>query len=127
MGAKSKNILVVEDDKSLSRIIVMKLKSAGYDVLLAENAEKGFEFLEKSIPDMIWLDVYLPGMDGFEFLTNLRSNDATKDIKVVSVSVSGSNRKAELAEKLGVSDYFVKSNYRIEELIELVTKIADSK
>lgn len=120
---KGKKILVVEDDKSLNRIIVIKLKAAGYDVSLAENAEKAFEFLSGEIPDLIWLDIYLPGMDGFEFLRHLRENPTTKDIKVAIVSVSGSNQKAELAEKLGVSDYFVKSNYRIEELIELVTKI----
>lgn len=120
---KGKKILVVEDDKSLNRIIVIKLKAAGYDVSLAENAEKAFEFLSEEIPDLIWLDIYLPGMDGFEFLRHLRQNPTTKDIKVAVVSVSGSNQKAELAEKLGVSDYFVKSNYRIEELIDLVTKI----
>ncbi len=124
---EAKRILVVEDDKSLSRIIVMKLKSAGYDVLLAQNAEMAFEFLEKSIPDLIWLDIYLPGMDGFEFLSHLRANPKTNDIKVIIVSVSGSNKKVEMAEKLGVSDYFVKSNYRIEELIDLISKIADRK
>ncbi len=123
----SKNILVVEDDKSLSRIIVLKLKNAGYNVFLAENAENAFGILEKNIPDLIWLDVYLPGMDGFEFLKHVRENQKTRNIKVVVVSVSGSNRKAEAAEKLGVSDYFVKSNYRIEELIDLVTKIANGR
>lgn len=123
----NKTILVIEDDKSLNRIISLKLEDSGFNVLLAENAEKAFEFLKDAKPDLIWLDIYLPGMDGFDFLKALRENPDTKEIKVVIVSVSGSNRKAEMAEKLGVKDYFVKSNYRIEELIEEVSKIIDRK
>ncbi|MDE2001162.1 MAG: response regulator [Patescibacteria group bacterium] len=118
-----KTILVIEDDKSLSRIILLKLKAAGYRVLFAENAEDAFGLLAEEIPDLIWLDVYLPGMNGFEFLEHLRKNPRTKDIRVAVVSVSGSNKKVELAEKFGVTDYFVKSNYRIEELVQLVTGI----
>ncbi len=125
--ANNKTILVVEDDKSLNRIITLKLGDAGINVLMAETAEKAFEFLKKNKPDLIWLDIYLPGMDGFDFLKELRGNPDTKDIKVAIVSVSGSNKKVELAEKLGVSDYFVKSNYRIEELIGEVMKIIDRK
>ena len=120
-----KTILVIEDDKSLSRIIILKLKDFGYKVLASEDAEGAFEILQKNKPDLIWLDIYLPGMNGLEFLEHLRKNPETKDIKVVIVSVSGSNKKMELAEKFNVSDYFVKSNYRIDELVGLVTKIVN--
>lgn len=116
-----KTILVVEDDKSLSRIIVLKLNAAGYRVLLAGTGEMALEMLQTETPDLIWLDIYLPGMDGFEFLENLRKNPKTKDTKVVIVSVSASSKKLKLAEKFKISDYFVKSNYRIDELVELVT------
>src|SRR3989344_5806293 len=95
MTKEMKTILLIEDDK----------------------------YLDKKLPDLVWLDLYLPGMDGFEFLEKIRGNPKTKDLKVVVVSVSGSGRKIELAEKYGVVDYFVKSNYRIDELVSLVTKI----
>ncbi len=122
-----KTVLVVEDDKSLSRIINLKLKDAGYNVVSTGDAEKAFEVLEKMKPDLIWLDIYLPGMNGFEFLKHLRENPETKDVKVVIVSVSGSNKKVELAEKFNVTDYFVKSNYRIDELVGLVTKVVSNR
>ena len=122
-----KTVLVVEDDKSLSRIIILKLKDAGYNVVSTGDAEGAFEVLQKLKPDLIWLDIYLPGMNGFEFLKRLRENPGTKNIKVVIVSVSGSNKKVELAEKFNVTDYFVKSNYRIDELVGLVTKVADDR
>lgn len=117
----SKIILVIEDDLSLSRIIVLRLKASGYHVLLAGTAEAAAEILQTQTPDLIWLDIYLPGMNGFDFLENLRKNAKTKDIKVVIVSVSGSNKKMKLAEKFKISDYFIKSNYRIDELVQLVT------
>ena len=80
-----KTILVIEDDKSLSRIIILKLKDFGYKVLASEDAEGAFEILQKNKPDLIWLDIYLPGMNGLEFLEHLRKNPETKDIKVVIV------------------------------------------
>lgn len=118
-----KTILVVEDDHSLSRIILLRLNASGNRVLLAGSAEEAEEMLQSEIPDLIWLDVYLPGMNGFQFLENLRKNPKTKDTKVVIVSVSASDRKVELAEKFSISEYFVKSNYRIDELVEQVTAL----
>ena len=123
MTKEMKTILLVEDDKSLNKIITMKLENAGYCVVSRETAEESLLYLDKELPDLVWLDIYLPGMDGFEFLEKIRGNPKTKDLRVVVVSVSGSNRKIELAEKYGVVDYFVKSNYRIDELISSVTKI----
>lgn len=118
-----KTILLIEDDKSLNKIIAMKLENAGYCVISRETAEEALPYLEKELPDLVWLDLYLPGMDGFEFLKKIRGNSKTKDLKVVIVSVSGSSKKIELAEKYGVADYFIKSNYKIDELVSLVTKI----
>lgn len=118
-----KSILVVEDDQSLSRIIDMRLNNCGFRVLLAGDAEKAIEILQDQKPDLIWLDIYLPGMNGFEFLEKIRNNPETKSAKVVIVSVSCSNKKLELAKKFDISDYFVKSNYGIDELVGLVTGV----
>ena len=127
MMKEMKTILLIEDDKSLNKIITMKLENAGYCVVSRETAEESLLYLDKKLPDLVWLDLYLPGMDGFEFLEKIRGNPKTKDLKVVVVSVSGSSRKIELAEKYGVVDYFVKSNYRIDELVGLVTKIINGR
>lgn len=120
-----KTILVVEDDQSLSHIIDLKLNSSGYRVLLAGDAEKAIEILSGQIPDLIWLDIYLPGMNGFEFLEKIRKNDETKNTKVVIISVSCSNKKLELAKRFDIADYFVKSNYGIDELVGLVTGVVN--
>jgi len=122
-NSTSKTILVVEDNDSLSKLIKIKLEDNGYRVLAVTNAEDAFKILKKTAPDLIWLDVYLPGMNGLEFLKKLRSDAKTKHIKVAVVSVSGSNKKIEIAEKLSIEGYFVKSNYKLDELIEQVRKI----
>ena len=118
-----KKILVIEDSDSLSKIIKMKLEEAGYLVLLSQNGEDGLEKVTREKPDLVWLDIYLPGMNGLELLEKIRKNPATKGQKTIIVSVSGNNKKIEIAEKLGVIDYYVKSNYKIEELVSLVNGI----
>jgi two-component system, OmpR family, alkaline phosphatase synthesis response regulator PhoP len=126
MKGKSNNkkkILVVEDNESLRKIIQLKLKEARYDAVLAKDAEEAFKNLEDSLPDLIWLDIYLPRMNGLDFLNELRTDSKTKNLKVVIVSVSGSDKKKAAAEKLGISDFLVKSNYKIEEIIERIGQI----
>lgn len=119
----AQRILVIEDNESLSKIIRLKLEEAGYNVLLAGDGEDGLKILKKCLPDLIWLDIYLPVMNGLEFLKKIRQNERTKKLKVVIVSVSGSNKKIETAKKLSVVDYFIKSNYKINELVDEVNKI----
>jgi two-component system, OmpR family, phosphate regulon response regulator PhoB len=121
-----KTILIVEDNESLRKIIQLKLKEAHYDAVLAKDAEEAFKNLEDSLPDIVWLDIYLPGMNGLDFLNKLRTDSKTKNLKVVVVSVSGSDKKKAVAEKLGVSDYLVKSNYKIEEIVERISAILKS-
>ncbi len=122
-SANKKTILVVEDNPSLNKLIVLELKEAGCNVILAENAEKALEFLRMRKPDLIWLDIYLPSMDGFQFLKYLREDPETKDMKVVVVSVSGSNSKMDLAKEFNILNYFVKSNYRLDELVKEVLSV----
>lgn len=119
----TKTILVVEDNDSLSKLIRMKLEESGYKAVVAANGEEALKIVKKAAPDLIWLDIYLPGMNGLEFLKKLRSEPKTKGIKVAVVSVSGSNKKIEVAEKLSIEGYFVKSNYKLDELIDQVNEI----
>ncbi|MBU6141732.1 response regulator [Patescibacteria group bacterium] len=123
----STTILVVEDDPSLNKLIVLELEEAGYSAVLARTAEDALELLKKCKPDLIWLDMYLPSMDGFQFLEHLRGDPKTKDIKVAVVSVSGSDSREKQAKKFNVVGYFVKSNYRLDELVKAVGALAERR
>ena len=70
------NILVIEDVKELADLVTLYLTREGFDVRAAESAEDGFTVLEKWKPELVILDINLPGMDGLEFLQRFRrSND----------------------------------------------------
>lgn len=123
---KPKTILLVEDDQALNRAVVFKLKQKGHRVISTFRAEEALEALlsEHSVIDIIWLDLLLPGMNGIEFLAEIRKNPDCKDMKVVICSVSGREESKGLAHELGVVDYLVKSDYEIDTLIEKVLSYA---
>ena len=120
MKKKKIKILLIEDEPSLNKIIKLKLEETGCLVDSVFTAEEGLEVLKNYPPDLIWLDVYLPGMSGLEFLKKIRKDPLTANQKVIIVSVSGSNKKIELAEELRAIDYLIKSNYTIDDLVSKV-------
>ena len=69
---------------------------------------------------MIWLDLLLPGMNGIEFLAEIRKDPVLKDKKVVICSVSGRQESKSIAHELGVADYLVKSDYALNDLVSKV-------
>lgn len=125
-SADSKTILLLEDDSALNRAITLKLEQKGHQVISTMRAEEALEVLNSEHPpiDIIWLDLLLPGMNGVEFLSEIRKNPEYKDIKVVICSVSGREESKGIARELGVLDYLVKSDYELDALTEKVLTYA---
>lgn len=121
-----KTILLLEDDSALNRAVMFKLEQQGHHVISTMRAEDALEVLNSEHPpiDIIWLDLLLPGMNGIEFLAEIRKNSDYKDTKVVICSVSGREESKEIARELGVVDYLIKSDYQLEMLIEKVLSYA---
>ena len=104
----AKKILVVEDHPDASNLLTRQLSILGFPVILANN---GMEAVEKAIeekPDLILMDIRMPGMDGREATRKIRSNPETKDIPILATTVL--DREAELTEciEAGCNDYIVK-------------------
>jgi len=118
--SKEKVVLVVEDEPPLQDAIQTKLKTLGIKHMAAMNAEDALVMMSKQRPDIIWLDLLMPGMGGFAFLEKLRHDPGYKNIPVVIVSVSGSPEKIRRAFELNVVDFLVKSQYRLEDIIKRV-------
>ncbi len=121
-----KTILLLEDDKALNRAVVLKLEQGGNRVISTMRAEDALGVLRSEhLPiDIIWLDLLLPGMNGIEFLAEIRKNPEWKDIKVVICSVSGREESKEIARGLGVVDYLVKSDYSLDVIVGKVLSYA---
>ena len=82
----AKKILIIEDDNFLRILLSKKLRSEVYSILSAAEAVEAFNLLKSNKPDLILLDLLLPGVDGFEILKKIRQTEETKNIPVIVFS-----------------------------------------
>lgn len=127
MTDKKKTVLLIEDESALREAVKMKLEKKGIEVLVAETGEKGLSILQEKKPDLVWLDILLPGINGLEVLKRIREDEKTKNLPVIVVSVSGGQEKIKQAFVLNVIDYLVKSEYKIDDIIKKVIDILARK
>lgn len=118
-------IMIVEDDKFLMELISQKIEKEGMKTIVAITAEKAFVVLEKEKPQLILLDLILPGMSGFEFLEKLRSNHALSDIPVIALSNLGEEKDKEAAKKLGIKSFLVKAMSSPNEIVQEIKKVLE--
>src|SRR6266850_2054070 len=105
MGKKI--ILVIEDDRFLSRIYFTKLTKEGFEVVLATEGEEAMRRLQEKMPDLILLDLVLPIKSGFEILEEIKQSSRFAKIPVVIFSNLGQQEDMERGKRLGAADYFV--------------------
>ena len=103
-----KSILVVEDNAVNRRLVEFLLRSNGYQVSEASTALEAFEILKTERPNLILMDVQLPGMDGLEATKRLKENPATRDIPVVAVTSYAMKGDREKALAAGCVGYIMK-------------------
>ncbi len=118
-----KKLLVVEDDKFLRDLITRKLRDVGYDVVEAIDGEEGLVKAQEENPDLILLDLILPGMDGFEVLSKLKEDPKTSQIKVIILSNLGQREDIERGLRLGAEDFLVKAHFTPAEIIEKIRNL----
>lgn len=90
--------------------------------MLASDGAQGIAKAKEKRPDLILLDLIMPVMDGFETLKELRKDDTLKDIKVIVLSNLGQEADVEAARQYGITDFIVKSNLSVEEMLQVVQK-----
>ncbi|MBE0434686.1 MAG: response regulator [Methylomicrobium sp.] len=101
-------ILVVEDTFINMKLVCMLLEKAGYRVLRADNAEDGIALAQRHLPDLILMDIQLPGMDGLEATRLLKEADATRHIKVVALTAFAMKGDEEKMIAAGCDGYIAK-------------------
>ena len=119
----SKRILVVEDDKFLRDLIVQKLTKEGFKVIEAVDGEEGFKKAQEQKPDLVLLDLILPGIDGFEVLSKIKEVPDLSEIPVIILSNLGQRDDIERGLKLGAADYLVKAHFTPGDIIEKIKKV----
>jgi CheY-like chemotaxis protein len=103
-----KRLLVVEDDPTIMSLIVILLEREGYGVIQATSAEEGISLAAEQAPNLILMDVALPGMDGLEATRVLKSRDATSRIPVIALTAQAMKQDADRAALAGCDGFIVK-------------------
>ena len=104
----AKKILIVDDEQDILDLLEFNLKAEGYVTLTAPDGEKALELAAEHIPDLIILDVMLPGKDGWEVIRDLRKKSKTQHIPVIFLTAKDSEIDEVVGLELGADDYIVK-------------------
>ncbi|MFC1861807.1 response regulator [Chloroflexota bacterium] len=120
-------VLVVDDEARILRLMEAMLVPAGYQVILAENGTEAITKAMLGSPDVILLDVMMPGQDGFEVASKLRANKQTKDIPIVMVTALGEVKHRVKALESGADDFLTKPVDKTELLTRVKTLVEKSE
>lgn len=105
----SKNrVLIVEDEADILSLLAYNMKSAGFDVLTASDGYQALVLAKENRPDLIILDIMLPGLDGFEVCKELKRSASTADIPIIMLTARGDEVDRIVGLEIGADDYVVK-------------------
>ncbi len=112
-----KKILLVEDDPFLSSLLRNRIQREGFEVGLVKNGEEALGAMKETIPDLVLLDLILPGKSGFEVLEDIKADPQAPRVPVIIISNLGQDTDVARGKALGASDYLVKANISIDALV----------
>ena len=115
-----KRVLLVDDERAILKVLSIKLRISGYDVVTASSGKEALDVISSACPDEMLLDVVMPGMDGFEVLSNLRQAEGTMHMPVILLTNLGQRSDIEKGLKLGATDYIIKANYTPAQVVAKV-------
>ena len=105
---KNAKIAVIEDEADILEVIEYSLSKEGFGVCTALDGEEGLALVKKELPDLVVLDLMLPGIDGIEICRKLKSDSATRSISIIMVTAKGEESDIVLGLGIGADDYVVK-------------------
>lgn len=103
-----KNVLVIEDEPNIIEAISFILSRDGWSVATHSNGHDAVGVVQEAMPDLVILDVMLPGKTGYDILRELRSEDATQGLPVLMLTAKGQVKDREMAERAGASRFMTK-------------------
>jgi DNA-binding response OmpR family regulator len=117
----TKRILLIDDEAEFAEMIKMRLEANQYKVDVASDGTRGLDLAARIKPDLILLDVMMPGMDGFAVLRRLRKEPATQAIPVVMLTAKGEFKSITDAQIMGAADYLIKP-CETEQLLKMILR-----
>jgi len=122
----SKKILIADDEPSIVAAVEFLLKRGGYEVRVARSGDEALELIEASPPDLVLLDVMMPGRSGYEVCKRLRERPEWKDLKIIMLSAKG--RDAEVSRGLSLgADVYITKPFSTRDLMAKIQGLLDSE
>ena len=115
-----KKILIVEDDNFLRSLTAKRLEKEGYTVAVAVDGESALVTAQDEQPDLILLDLLLPGLDGFGVLGKLKAHNDLKKVPVIVFSNLGQKEDIEKAKLLGADQFLIKANFTLDDVMDKI-------
>jgi two-component system phosphate regulon response regulator PhoB len=106
--AKTHRILIIEDEPDITEVLKYNLEKNHYQVATAGSGEDGLQAARDTLPDLVLLDLMLPGIDGLEVCRKLREDPRTRDLLVIMLTAKGTEADVVVGLTLGADDYIVK-------------------
>ena len=119
---KGRKVIVIEDEPDIQEIILHNLLRDGYQVEATSNGEKGLELVRRIEPDLVLLDLMLPGLDGVEVCRRMKADPRTQAVSIIMVTARGEESDIVLGLGLGADDYVTKP-FSPRELMERVKAV----
>ena len=119
---KKPKIVVIEDEVDILEVINYNLLKEGFDVCSALDGEEGLALIKKEVPDLVLLDLMLPGLDGIEICRKLKTDYSTRSIPIIMVTAKGEESDIVLGLGMGADDYMVKP-FRPRELMARIRSV----
>ncbi|MBE6051684.1 MAG: response regulator transcription factor [Clostridium sp.] len=117
-----KKVLIVDDEEHIVELLKFNLINSGYDVIASNNGIDAVKIAKKEVPDLILLDLMLPGMDGYDVCKNIKGAEETEGIGIIMLTAKDEELDKILGLELGADDYITKP-FSIRELLARVKAV----
>ncbi|TSC62553.1 MAG: response regulator receiver modulated metal dependent phosphohydrolase [Parcubacteria group bacterium Gr01-1014_48] len=116
-------VLIAEDDPLLAGMLGKRLTTAGGTLYHEADGARILEIVREQHPDIVVLDIMLPGMNGYDVLKTIKADDATKDIPVLLLSNLGQEEDIQKSRELGAADFMIKATVSLDEVVEKIIQV----
>ncbi|MXV37338.1 response regulator [Flavobacteriaceae bacterium Ap0902] len=117
-----KRILIVDDEPNIVMTLEYALQKKGYQIFIARNGEEALEIVNREKPDLVFMDVMMPDMDGYETFEKLKTNEKLSHTKLIFLSAKNKPSDIEKGMQLGANDYITKP-FSIKKVLKSVENI----
>lgn len=124
-GETRQRILVVDDDEHIRKSLAQYLEMEDFDVDVASSGPEALSRAGQQAPDLVLLDIMMPGMDGFEVVEKLRQEAATRQVPIILLTARGQDTDVIKGYQLGVSSYLTKP-FNLDELVDTIREVFEA-